>query len=95
VEGSGHGLTEDTILELEGLRKTNLSQDSQSAGQDLNQGPPEYEAGVLTTRPCHLVVLTYAQLIKQTCQTFLYATEREVKRNRMINTEICKMVLMN
>jgi hypothetical protein len=27
----------------------NLSQDSQSPSQDLNLGPPEYEAGVLTT----------------------------------------------
>jgi hypothetical protein len=28
----------------------NLSQDSQSPGRDLNPGPPEYEAEVLTTR---------------------------------------------
>jgi hypothetical protein len=43
---------------LEGLRKTtkNLSQDSRSPGRDLNPGPPEYEAGVLTTRPRRLVV---------------------------------------
>jgi hypothetical protein len=35
----------------EGMRKTtkNLSQDSQSLGQDLNPGSPEYDAGVLTT----------------------------------------------
>jgi hypothetical protein len=34
-------------------RKTtrNLSQDSRSPGQDLNPGPPEYEARDLTTRP--------------------------------------------
>jgi hypothetical protein len=30
---------------------TNLSQDSQSPGQDFNLGPPGYKAGVLTTRP--------------------------------------------
>jgi hypothetical protein len=37
---------------LEGPRKTvqNLSQDSWSPGRDLNPRPPEYEAGVLTTR---------------------------------------------
>jgi hypothetical protein len=29
----------------------NLNQDSWSPGADLNQGLPEYEAGVLTTRP--------------------------------------------
>jgi hypothetical protein len=29
----------------------NLSQGSWSSGRDLNQGPPEYEAGLLTTRP--------------------------------------------
>jgi hypothetical protein len=35
---------------LDGLRKTtkNLGQDSRSPGPDLNLGPPEYEAGVLT-----------------------------------------------
>jgi hypothetical protein len=38
-------------IHLEGLRKTtkNLSQDSWSPGQELNPGPPEYKAGVLTT----------------------------------------------
>jgi hypothetical protein len=38
-----------------GLRKNteNVSQDSRSAGRDLNQGPPEYEAGMLTTQPRH------------------------------------------
>jgi hypothetical protein len=38
---------------LEGLRKAtkNFSQDSRSPGRDLNSGPPEYEAGMLTTRP--------------------------------------------
>jgi hypothetical protein len=37
---------------LEVLRKTvkNLSQDSRSPGWDINSGPPDYEAGVLTTR---------------------------------------------
>jgi hypothetical protein len=42
---------------LEGLRKTtkHLSQDSRSPGRDLNPGPPEYEAGVLTTRSRHSV----------------------------------------
>jgi hypothetical protein len=39
-------------IRLEELRKTttNLSKDSWSPGQDLNPGPSEYEAGVLTTR---------------------------------------------
>jgi hypothetical protein len=31
------------------------SQDSRSSGQNLNPGLPEYDAGVLTTRPRHLV----------------------------------------
>jgi hypothetical protein len=37
---------------LYGLRKAtkNLSRDSRSPGQDLNRGPAEYEAGMLTTR---------------------------------------------
>jgi hypothetical protein len=38
---------------LEGLMKTtkDLSQDSRFPGRDLNPGPPEYEAVVLTTQP--------------------------------------------
>jgi hypothetical protein len=38
-------------IRLEELRKTtkNISQDSWSQGQDLNLGPPKYEAAVLTT----------------------------------------------
>jgi hypothetical protein len=54
LEGRGRGL----ILRyspgicLEGLREKtkNLSQDSRSLDQDLKPGPPEYEAGVSTTR---------------------------------------------
>jgi hypothetical protein len=42
---------------LEGLRKTmkNLSQNSRCPNRYLNPGPPEYEAGVLTTQPRGLV----------------------------------------
>jgi hypothetical protein len=38
-----------------GTEKTheNLNQYSRSPGRDLNPGPSEYEAGVLTTRPRH------------------------------------------
>jgi hypothetical protein len=38
---------------VEGLRKTTtkLSHDTRSLRRDLNQEPPEYEAGVLTIRP--------------------------------------------
>jgi hypothetical protein len=54
-----------TILAItwRGLRKTaktNLGQDSRSPGRDFNQGPPEYEAGVLTTRPRPSTVLGFA-----------------------------------
>jgi hypothetical protein len=40
-------------IRLDGLRKTtkSRSQDKRSPGRDLNPRPPEYEAGVLTTRP--------------------------------------------
>jgi hypothetical protein len=56
VEGSGR----DLLLRycpsifLEELRKAtkNLSQDSRSAGRDLNPGPPEYEARLSTTSQC-------------------------------------------
>jgi hypothetical protein len=39
-------------IRMEGLWKTtkNLRQDSWSPSRDLNPGPPEYEAGLLTTR---------------------------------------------
>jgi hypothetical protein len=32
-------------------KQETLSQDSRSPGRDLKPGPPEYEAGVLTTGP--------------------------------------------
>jgi hypothetical protein len=55
VEGSGNGLILKCYpnISLVGLKKTmkNLSQDSRSLDLDLNTGPPEYEAGVLTTLP--------------------------------------------
>jgi hypothetical protein len=37
----------------------NLNQDSQSPGRESNPGPPEYEVGVLSTRPRRLVPLNY------------------------------------
>jgi hypothetical protein len=42
----------------EGQRKTTktLSQDTLSRGRDLNAGPPEYDAGVLDTRPRRSVI---------------------------------------
>jgi hypothetical protein len=41
------------VICLEELREStkNHSQDSRSPGRDLNPGPSEYKAGVLTTRP--------------------------------------------
>jgi hypothetical protein len=50
---------------LEGLRKTtkNIGQDSRSPGPDLNSGPPEYEAGVLATRPRSSVTISTLQFI--------------------------------
>jgi hypothetical protein len=55
MEGNGRGLIlryYSDIL-LEGLSKTTktLSQDSRISDRDLNLGPREYGAGVLTTRP--------------------------------------------
>jgi hypothetical protein len=46
------------IIHLEILRKgtKNLSQDRWSPVRDLNPGPPEYEAGVLTTQPLRSVI---------------------------------------
>jgi hypothetical protein len=59
VEGNGRGLIVRyyPIICLEELRKAmkNLSQDSRSPGRDLNLGPPECEAGLLTTQSLRLV----------------------------------------
>jgi hypothetical protein len=53
VQGSGGGLITRYYpgIRLEGLRKTtkDLNRDSQSPGRDVSPGPPEFEAGVLTT----------------------------------------------
>jgi hypothetical protein len=53
------GNSQDLIwgISLEGLRKItkNLGQNSQCMGCALNMGPPDYEAGVLTTQKWHLV----------------------------------------
>jgi hypothetical protein len=40
------------VIRLKGLKKTMkpLSRDSRSPGRDLNPVPPEYEAGVPSTR---------------------------------------------
>jgi hypothetical protein len=71
---------------LEGLRKTtkDLRQDNRSSGRDLNQGPPESEAGVLTTEPrrpvpkcckLHLVFMSMGTDCPRTA-TFWYGESR-------------------
>jgi hypothetical protein len=59
LEGSSYGLILrfHPSIHLDGLRKTtkNISQDIWSLDLDLNLGPPEYEAGMLTTQPQRLV----------------------------------------
>jgi hypothetical protein len=55
LEGSGRGLILRYYpgIRLEEPRKTtnNFDHDIRSPGRDWNQGPPEYEGGVLTTQP--------------------------------------------
>jgi hypothetical protein len=68
LEGSGRGLILRYYpgIRLDGLRKTTtkFNQGSRSPSRKLNLGPPEYEAGVLATRPRRLVcdALEYAQM---------------------------------
>jgi hypothetical protein len=54
LEGSGRGLILRFYpgIRLVELMKTmtNLMQDSRYSGRNFNQGPPRYQAGVLTTR---------------------------------------------
>jgi hypothetical protein len=71
LEGRGRGIIWGYYsgIRPEELWKTttNLSQNSLSPGRDFNPGPPEYEAGVLTTRPRRSVkvmhILTFAALL--------------------------------
>jgi hypothetical protein len=49
LKGSGRNMRCYTNISLERLRKTTKPQNSQFAGRDLNAGPPEYEARMLTT----------------------------------------------
>jgi hypothetical protein len=61
-------------ISLEGLRKTTNKPPlgSRSSGRDLNTGPPEYDAGMLTTRPRRSVdwntsLLQQIEIMKQFC----------------------------
>jgi hypothetical protein len=65
VQGSGRGLIlrhypRISVGAEEKLQK-NLSQDSRPPSRDLNPGPLEYEAGMLTTRPQRLGVKSRLQ----------------------------------
>jgi hypothetical protein len=55
MEGSGCGLflrhCPGICLKGPGNNTKGLSLDSRSPGRDLNPGPPEQDAGVLSTRP--------------------------------------------
>jgi hypothetical protein len=63
MDTSGCCITECTTLVfcLEGLRKftKDVSLDSRLLGRDLNSGPLDYEAGVLTTHPRRTVFLPH------------------------------------
>jgi hypothetical protein len=53
VEGSGRGLIPGITPEFAGKTEEDhesLSRNSRSPVRDLKPGPPEYEAGLLTTR---------------------------------------------
>jgi hypothetical protein len=56
--GSGSGLITRYYpgIRLDGLRKMMkaVSKDSRFPGRDFDSGPPEYEAGVLTTRQLYI-----------------------------------------
>jgi hypothetical protein len=62
-EGSDLGLILSHYPEIrvEGLSNiaNNFSQDSRSPGRDFNTGPPEYEAGVLPSRPRRSVMIQF------------------------------------
>jgi hypothetical protein len=82
VEGSGHGLilrNQFQHLPVRTGENNELSQDSLSLGRDLNPGPPQYDAGVLTSRPRATVrPRNYVQLALVTCygQPVMFTMER-------------------
>jgi hypothetical protein len=55
-------------IRLDGLRKTmtKISSDSRFPERDMNPGPPEYEAGVLTNRPRRSVKERWTTLVQST-----------------------------
>jgi hypothetical protein len=55
------------ILSLNFPGREQVSQDRPSPGRDFNPGPPEYEAGVLTTRP-QLSVLNFRDYVMKIFQ---------------------------
>jgi hypothetical protein len=59
VEGSGRGITQDTVLNLPGVIEENHEkpQDGRSPGDIRMWDLPEYEAGVLTTGPRRSVIV--------------------------------------
>jgi hypothetical protein len=67
AEGSSCGLMLKYYPRIfpQGPRKTteNLGHDSRSPGREWNPGPPEYEAGMLATRPRRSVVPSNARLV--------------------------------
>jgi hypothetical protein len=75
---------------LEGLRKTmkNLSQDSRSPGRDLNPGPLEYEAGVVTTRPRRSV---YTAVYYQATHQVAYVGSRSVTTRIMYRRHVSSL----
>jgi hypothetical protein len=87
VEGSGSGL----ILRyypcicLNGAKKTtrNLSQDRQSPGRDMNLGPPEYKAAVLTIQPRCLVLCYFFLNFLFTTWSYLWQLLFPIKNTKI------------
>jgi hypothetical protein len=59
-----HGVGYVWMVPWEGLRTKNLSQDSRVHGRNVYPGPPEYEAGMLTTPPWRSVGYRQERLIR-------------------------------
>jgi hypothetical protein len=82
---------------LEGQRRKNVSKDSQPPGRYLNSGPPDYEAGMLTSRPSR--ILTRCASVKQEhTQTQRHAvciwnTKRRMERTGFGSTLVAPLAL--
>jgi hypothetical protein len=73
-------------IRLERLRKITetLDQDSRSPGRDLNLGPTDNDAGVLTTRPRRSIITCYQEQASKCVQDSLQGNLNDIYQYLLI-----------